>query len=624
MSVLGRVTSRHNEKLNDKVQREFDADAAEAKAKAVRQNDKEPVGPEPQAEEKVHPIFIRQALASSASSIAPGLGASQKLGASGGLGLGASSGPGLGTSRGALQAQKTKRELLLEKKKAEASDVSVRSVLGLGSPLSPASGGGDGEDRSVAGMSMALRDADGTLALSAASSPSGLLKASISFTSMGKDGGSLSQTAMTSLGRWFHEKKDELRPELGRYAVQSSLTKPRGLKCDFKKRDPQLSKKVPAEDPPLWSSTSTLSEPDFLRSTQRSKDSTAQTSRSRPLSQMSLQSKRPDFRTVQGPDRSGCIKMTDLLTRPEDLEHHDKNTSLMPRRPVWDLSLPLPRGSVAQKTYYECGKFNIERSQTFIERGLKDAVKFHRQTGHAAPLQGHQSCPELLRHDQSTEATPSSLSVAQDRSLHRNGPSTRPRVVNVQDFGKDLDRPPIIKKKAAYHDERNPEVDSAVLRGEMCFDADAAVVAVRPRKDAAPNLGKSISRAKGEGNRMMADDCGMAGSKGLLFADTQVQLHSTVDQSKEEASRLRGDSGLRTFDTTLGREERSGIQSSPLKKPRYKAAPDFARRAACRGFVPSAGLGGPVKKWTRAHDAAPADWGIEALDDTPPIPLVDM
>merc|ERR1712039_864497 len=197
------------------------------------------------------------------------------------------------------------------------------------------------------------------------------------------------------------------------------------------------------------------------------------------------------------------------------------------------------------------------------------------------------------------------------------------RATNVNDFAKELSRPPLMRFQAAYHDEDDPEVDAIVFDRQMTFDAIHADHAVIPRHDHAPAMGSSLTRDRaGRGDRLFQGDQGMRASKGFFLPEGQHQLTRSVEQIRDPPmARSRSDVGV-AFDQVRGRLEKSKITTKEYGHlQQLKDAPfEFERKAPSRGFDTRVAITSPISlkkaefQRSRTHEALPS-WAADSFDE---------
>lgn len=445
----------------------------------------------------------------------------------------------------------------------------------------------------------------------------------IAFTGQGQETVRFCEMTRMLGGRFAFPAKLEQRPEVGKYDVKHGdkglkITRTRSAEWDFSLRGRHPSRKPPDR----------TNEQDPFRAQDvfdgnLSSFHQAVASKSPANEVMRLTSGRRAIEKSQGRTMRDELLMHEANPHGMPWDAHDVFSSKRWREPDWDLKKVSGGHKVEViKNYYEPGKFAVSLSG--VRPGVKEGMHFSRllsrstsggQVGHASGQLGH-AAPKAVLQKEGREGN--NKGSIQDRSLARDSPLARPRVVKVNDFEKELARPPLIRTGGEYYDEDDPDVMEATLKGQLAFDADSADRAVIPRRDHAPSMKSSLSRDRaGRGNRIFQSETGLRMSKGIGNRPAEVGLHISVEQSKESPSRPRPDVGT-TFDQCKGRLEASPktrTRHSSLRQPRDEAAPDFARSAPSLGFTTRAAVERPsVVQWTRAHEAIPSSWSVESTE----------
>lgn len=226
--------------------------------------------------------------------------------------------------------------------------------------------------------------------------------------------------------------------------------------------------------------------------------------------------------------------------------------------------------------------------------------------------------------------------VVMDRS--RTKDAVRDRIVNVNDFLRELPRPNLPPASQEYHDKNDPVACDRTLQNQLAYDADSADVYTTHRRDIAPGYERMLSRGKEavQGLRALQTDLGVRGAVGLGFIETTGQATQTVEKlegRKANAEYQRPDIGP-LFD------QQTQFQSLCMKNnynhghppvvgsgPRYapKRAPllksdkiqEFKRDVAAKGFTTQASFGGlRVKRQSRAYEAV-EDWSQQITGKEP-------
>jgi len=339
-------------------------------------------------------------------------------------------------------------------------------------------------------------------------------------------------------------------------------------------------------------------------------------SRSSGLEQMKLATDRPDI--VEHPMNK--VNMTPAPDHYKEWGKMDEHSTIIPRRPDWDFK----KHTQGHKAEFGTGGFDSEpgkydvnwqsvertsKSRSF-EKGLKRAE-------HSDGF-GYTAAKAVLR--------PSTSNIKPDRSSFRGCAQVVGRKTGIQDFGKDLDRPPLIQMKQVLYDEDDPEISAQVWRQEMSFDASTVDKAVIPRHDHAPCMSACPSREKAlKGKKIAQMDLGLHLSTGGL-SQTSVDA-SSIEATSPSCSRT--NIGM-SFDQMKGRYEKAKMGSrthSALGQPKESTPFEFSRTAPA-GFMrvtrvenPEISVqpmqGGPRK---RMHQALHT-WAIDGIDEDEDKPL---
>jgi len=433
---------------------------------------------------------------------------------------------------------------------------------------------------------------------------------SIAFTCMGQDKPRYCDMAGANLGRFAFPAKLDQRPEIGRYEVLhgdrgTRVVQERNPEWDFAARPRHQSRKeldmsLLEKDPFGAQDQFDQHLSSFHRASCTSPKAREQLRRSRA---------RPPLEKCQGRTYHDRIQMSEPPLGAKDWNFHDLSSSKRPRVPDWSFEKHAGSHRVEIiNTTYEPAKYAV--SWSCVESPVKSGLSFDLSLSRSASA-GH------------TGRGPGQLGLGspkapKDRSLARDCPLTRQRVVRVSNFTKELSRPPLEGNRSAYHDEQDPEANEAVLQRSLTFDASIADRAVIPRSDIALRMCHSLTRERaGRGDRIFQADNGLRMAKGIGHHEGRTALEASVEQAKEVPSRCRPDMGM-TFDQAVGREDASPKTRktySSLRQPRELAAPDFARNAPLPGFATRASIPRTlVPARHRAHEADPR-WQTECLDE---------
>lgn len=400
------------------------------------------------------------------------------------------------------------------------------------------------------------------------------------FTSLGMDVPVFCETARANLQRFVFPMKFETRPDPGQYQVRTDMVHDRPPAWDFSERPRNQSKKPQAGDDFLCSQELGSTYSSFSSATQASK-----------LEQMTLASARPDLAKIS------LLSMTEAPPHYTDWCLQDEHSSQLWRRPLWDFQ----KHTQGRKDdmgkgcpYFEPGKYNIRYDA--VESPVKIGPLFEQLLSRAqtAGNLGF-NVPKALLVESGQKP---------DRSLYRGGLQTQPRVVNVNDFAREIARPPLTTMSQVYYDETDPEASAAAMQHLLEFDASTADRALIPRRDLGTPMARVADRdCAFRGSRMRAATCG--GSS----APRRPGVGEDADLSKDGAIRVRRDLGVVAFGQQKGRSPARTESRSSLRQPRGKAAPDFARHAPCPGFTTRVDLGrlrAPGRSWaSKAEEESP-------------------
>jgi len=302
------------------------------------------------------------------------------------------------------------------------------------------------------------------------------------------------------------------------------------------------------------------------------------------------------------------------------------------RYPKWDMDAPLPRQPlIKDDALGEPGKYDVNL----------DAVKPRNQAigigfGKALPrsvcvsTMGYSAPPAVLHPEE--KRTRGQLP---DRSKSKN--AVRHRVTHVNDFDREMARPPLLTGAATvYHDENDPAVVEAVHKRETTYDATTADIAVTRRRDICPKYQRMLGRGKEavQGIRALSQDLAVRGSVGLGFFETMNDKERTVEQRESRAmdgSKENPNIGPRfdyrtvnlhnaqTEKTLRGRPHVKGTglgeKKGPLKQTNHPIlANAFKRSASLPGFDARSKYGGTrILPRNRSSSAIPG-WAPAELD----------
>lgn len=271
----------------------------------------------------------------------------------------------------------------------------------------------------------------------------------------------------------------------------------------------------------------------------------------------------------------------------------------------------------------DAGKYDI--SYNAVEGKMKSSIGFNKAIGRTACVDtlGHIAPPAVVH----PEHKRSPGACLPDRSFYKD--SVRFRHVLVNDFAKELPRPPLLSSAKEYHDKKDPDACAEKLRHELAYVAEVADRYCTHRRDIGPSLDRSIPRGKAavQGSRALSSDLGVRGAVGLGFVETTSQREHTVEQRESRASdgvRMRPDTGPVFDHYTVNPPSYASTDSAPTKK-HAKVAPlhkkdnsEFKRRAVSAGFVAKVSVKTPsmASRRNRTHECLPQDaWCVEALGE---------
>lgn len=229
----------------------------------------------------------------------------------------------------------------------------------------------------------------------------------------------------------------------------------------------------------------------------------------------------------------------------QDIKGHPKL-----RYPHWDFVKTLGRKPLLQEDSLGCpGKYDVNLDT--VSAVPKEGVAFDKLSrtvnvanlGYIAPAASVH--PEHKR---------SPGGCVPDRSRAKD--NLRLRAVNVNNFDKELPRPPLPAVSQEYHDLEDPLASCDVLVRALTYDADSADRSVTHRRDLAPAYSTMLPRGRDavQGLRNLQGDTAVRGSVGLLFKETTGQLKHSVDAREGRAAdgtRLRPDLAPRFEHYTL-------------------------------------------------------------------------
>eukprot|EP00913_Durusdinium_trenchii_P003069 g2838.t1 len=298
------------------------------------------------------------------------------------------------------------------------------------------------------------------------------------------------------------------------------------------------------------------------------------------------------------------------VTEPaKDLHLQDIKAYPKQRFPEWDFTKSLGRRPLAENDVAAPGKYEVNYSA--VRGKVPSGVSYDRALPRelADGLLGHFALQAVLHPDAASQAKirrhSCSRSFGRESVLARGltllQDFIRHRITNVNDFDKELSRPPL-RAPAEYHDTSDPVACEVTLRRQMNYNADVADLCVAHRRDMAPEYDHMLPRGKAsvQGLRALQTDVGVRGSVGLGFIETTGQRTLPVEQLEgrnSNAAYHRGDVGPKFDHRTLFEAlclETNFTQGHPIvhgdfeKKPpplkKAKVEAEFKRQAV-KGFT---------------------------------------
>jgi len=285
----------------------------------------------------------------------------------------------------------------------------------------------------------------------------------------------------------------------------------------------------------------------------------------------------------------------------------DKFSSKRHKDVTLDFELMNGRKKASLEGYFEPGKYAIKYD--IVDSPVKVGGPMKKALARAATHTGFTVPKDLLK--------PQGPRTHPDRSLFRASPATHSRITHVQDFGQDMDRPPLMKAQEVYYDEADPEASAEWLERRLTYDPSSADRAVIPRQDHCPTMSRTLSRGNCRGSRLLESDKALLTSMGRTDPEP-ASLMGVAVEAMEKPSRTRPDKVVIPFEHYSSRYPSSGgTNISALRGPRSKLPPDFARPSR-RGFMNKLPVDRPVatekSRASEAQEALP-DWCTELFDE---------
>lgn len=314
----------------------------------------------------------------------------------------------------------------------------------------------------------------------------------------------------------------------------------------------------------------------------------------------------------------------------DDLLQQDIKGQPKLRYPEWDFAKPQARKSFARDETLAPGHYDVKWAA--VHGRPRIGVQYDKALSHSdTPLQNlGYSAPAAVLHAAWHQApggcVPDNRSYAKD--------SIRQRIVNVNDFDRELARPNLPPASKEYHNPRDPVASAVALANQLSYDADMADLAVTRRRDIGPSFGTMLPRGKAavQGNRALSSDTAVRGAVGLGFATTERERKRSVEEGEARALvRSRSDVSCPTFarpvfymqthsknNFAVGSAPKSRVgkvfggpgldsKQGSIRKPgaSFKTATGFSRKAPAPGLCATTTLGrAAVDPKTRSHDAA--------------------
>eukprot|EP00440_Ansanella_granifera_P064146 gb/GFBE01069544.1/.p1 GENE.gb/GFBE01069544.1/~~gb/GFBE01069544.1/.p1 ORF type:complete len:650 (+),score=137.81 gb/GFBE01069544.1/:1-1950(+) len=397
-------------------------------------------------------------------------------------------------------------------------------------------------------------------------------------------------------GRYMHPASLDLKPPLGHYHVNEAAVFDRYPEWEFGEREKHLPIKPREVDTGMepGEAFSSFGNP---------------FSRSSGLEQMRLASKRPDPWT----------SITFASEYAKEWAQRDAYSTIRDRYPDWDLKKHSGSHAVESlKTcqYFEPAKYKVNLDM--IAPVPKSGVPYNRAMGRSQT--DSKLAPKAI-------LIPPKKALVADRSRFRGCSASVPRKTCIQDFGKDLDRPPLTTAAKEYYDEADPVASAKVFQQQMSFDASSADNYIITRKDHAPDMHTCMGRKKaGMGSRIFQNHpLGLRHTMGVGFTTTSVD--ECPAETLEAPSLERRDLGM-SLKQMKGRYNAPAPIAtrihSRLGQPSGTKTFDFARTSK-KGFTSGSSpsqlaAARRARSQTRLHEAFPA-WDLVSYDEAEGRPM---
>lgn len=365
------------------------------------------------------------------------------------------------------------------------------------------------------------------------------IQPSYPFSNEGKEGNYASKfTASYDIGAINH--RQEQRPDPAWYQVKHESVLHRPPEWDFRARQKHRPRSKPegdhAADSMSFMTGLDLDDKDAmsaLTSRQRSllKESMGNSvEKPKTVGSMSLNSERGPLGKIGRhhvmANEVSCAGDSDVLD--QDIKGYQKL-----RYPRWDFDAPAARQPlIPADAMGEPGKYDVNID--CVKGVPKSGIGFGKALPRTACVStmGYSAPPAILHPEE--KRTRGSLP---DRSNAKDG--VRNRITHVNDFDRELARPPLLTGAAQnFHNENDPAACDTVLQRELSYDATTADHYVTHRRDIAPKYAKMLGRGRDsvQGLRALSSDLAVRGSVGLGFVETTSMVESTVEQRESRAA----------------------------------------------------------------------------------------
>lgn len=319
-----------------------------------------------------------------------------------------------------------------------------------------------------------------------------------------------------------------------------------------------------------------------------------------------------------------CAYDGDLLD--QDIKGYPKQ-----RIPRWDFEANVARSQKPPGDQrMEPGKYfdKLDDSITKPRSGVGFGKALPRSQ--CVSLMGYSAPPAVLHPEEKR-----TRGLLPDRSAAKN--AVRSRVTGVNDFEKELSRPPLSQALPNYHDDKDPVAHARVWRQEMSYDADTSDHYVTHRRDICPTYHRMMGRGKDavQGLRSISSDLAVRGSVGIGFKEIRNDLAHSIEQREgrhADGTKERMDKGPQLHLTTQHLHNRiteMTYRGAPLlkgfgenvKKPPQKQSlignpmvDKFKRSASLPGFTSSSKFGGTRVVAAQRSSIAIPGWSPLDLD----------